>query len=134
MKRQRKGERGASSVEVAVILPVLLLATVGIIDFARIVSARNMLSNAAREATRYASVRSIESDDPVTSELVLDQVLQRIGPLDPELLTIHTTWSPQNAPGATVEVDLLYDFQPISPLMPFELLQLNAASQLMISY
>lgn len=134
MKRGRKGECGASSVEVAVILPVLLLATVGIIDFARIVSARNMLSNAAREATRYASVRSVESEDPVTVEMVAARVLERIGPLDPELLTINTTWSPQNAPGATVEVDLVYDFHPIAPLMPVDLLQLNSASQMIISY
>ena len=62
----KKRERGSSSAELAILLPLLLLTTVGIVDFGRIVSARNMLSNAARDATRYASVRSIDSEDPAT--------------------------------------------------------------------
>ena len=131
---QRRGERGSSSVEMALLLPVLLLVTVGIIDFSRIVSARNMLSNAAREATRYASVRSIDSEDPVTVDMVRNHVLNAIGPLDPQLLTINTSWTPTNAPGNAVRVNLVYDFVPIAPIMPIALLELNASSTMIISY
>jgi Flp pilus assembly protein TadG len=131
---QRRGERGSSSVEMALLLPILLLATVGIIEFSRIVSARNMLSNAAREATRYASVRSVDSEDPVTVDMVRNHVLNAIGPLDPQLLTINTTWTPTNAPGNAVQVNLVYDFAPIAPIMPIALLELNASSPMIISY
>jgi len=133
-RARSRGERGASTAELALAMPLLLLVTVGIIDFSRVVSARNMLSNAAREATRYASVRSIDSQDPVTLEMVAGEVMDRIGPLDPDLLTINTSWSPTNAPGGTVQVDLVYNFQPIAPIMPMELLQVTSSSSMIISY
>ena len=134
LHRTRRGERGASSAELAAMLPVLLLATIGLIDFGRIVSTRNMLSNAAREATRYASVRSIDSEDPVTTEMVREQVMSNLGLLDPEFVTITTTWLPTNAPGNSVQVNVDYDFVPIAPLMPMELLAVNASSTMIISY
>jgi len=66
--------------------------------------------------------------------MVRNHVLGSIGPLDPELLTINTTWTPTNAPGNAVQVDLVYDFAPIAPIMPIEMLALNASSTMIISY
>lgn len=50
------GERGASAVEFAAVLPLLLLLLFGTIEFSLIMYDRIQISNAARELARYASV------------------------------------------------------------------------------
>jgi Flp pilus assembly protein TadG len=50
-------ERGTALVEFAVVITILLTLMFGIIDFSRAMYAYHFVSNAAREATRYASVR-----------------------------------------------------------------------------
>ncbi len=48
----RDREGGAAAVELALVLPMLLLLVCGIIDFGRAYNARMTLSNAARESVR----------------------------------------------------------------------------------
>ena len=55
MKRARH-ERGQSLVEFALILPVMILLLVGTFDIGHVVWTNDALSNAAREAARYAIV------------------------------------------------------------------------------
>jgi Flp pilus assembly protein TadG len=52
----RRGQRGQSLVETALVLPILLIILLGIFDFGRAVFAYNAISNAAREAARVAIV------------------------------------------------------------------------------
>ena len=52
-----KSEEGSSLVEFALIFLVLMTMMLGIIDFCRAAYAYHFVSNAAREATRYAAVR-----------------------------------------------------------------------------
>lgn len=54
MRRRTQG--GQSLVEVAFVLPILVLILLGIFDFGRAVYAYNAVSNAAREAVRLAIV------------------------------------------------------------------------------
>ena len=54
--RGRRGERGQTLVEFALILPVFILMLVGIFDFGRAVYAYNTISNASREAVRLGIV------------------------------------------------------------------------------
>jgi len=56
MTRRRQRERGASAVEFALVLPVLLLVIGGIIDFGRMFYAQNVVGNAAREGARMISL------------------------------------------------------------------------------
>lgn len=49
-------DRGAVAVEMAIVLPVLVLLTFGIIDFSRIFNAEIELSQGAREGARIASL------------------------------------------------------------------------------
>jgi Flp pilus assembly protein TadG len=53
--RGMRGERGAVAVEFAIILPILLLLTFGIIDFGHAWYMRHMMSDASREGARYAT-------------------------------------------------------------------------------
>lgn len=45
-------ERGAAAVEFALVLPLLIVLVMGIIDFGRVYSAQQTLTNAAREGAR----------------------------------------------------------------------------------
>ena len=52
-----ESEQGSSLVEFALALTILLTLMFGIIDFSRAMYAYHFISNAAREASRYAGVR-----------------------------------------------------------------------------
>jgi len=56
-------ESGAAMVEFAIVLPLFLLITWGVIDFGRLFFTSNSLANAVREGGRYAAVLP----DPVAS-------------------------------------------------------------------
>jgi len=51
-RRRATGERGAAMVELAIVLPVLLLLVFGIIEFGRLYNAQVTLTHAAREGIR----------------------------------------------------------------------------------
>lgn len=53
---RRRDHRGQSLVEFALVLPVFLLILVAVFDLGHVVWANDTLSNAAREAARYAIV------------------------------------------------------------------------------
>lgn len=56
-----KSEKGAALVEMALILPILIVLLFGIIDFGRIFHAYLTLDHAGREAAREASVGNDET-------------------------------------------------------------------------
>jgi len=61
-RRRRLGDRGAAAVEMALVLPVLLLVVFGIIDFGRVLNAQVKVTEAAREGARAASVAGAGDD------------------------------------------------------------------------
>lgn len=48
-------ERGAALIEAALVVPLLLLLLFGLVEFGRYVGMTSTVTNASREATRYAS-------------------------------------------------------------------------------
>ena len=56
MSQRRPRERGAAAVEMALVLPLLILLVGGIIDFGRAFMTQVVVTNAAREGTRVAVV------------------------------------------------------------------------------
>jgi Flp pilus assembly protein TadG len=52
-----KTDRGAAAVELALVLPVLLLMLFGVIDFGRMLNTQLRLTEAAREGARAAALR-----------------------------------------------------------------------------
>jgi Flp pilus assembly protein TadG len=54
--RGRPGDRGATAVEFALLLPLLLLMVFGLIDFGRALNAQLTLTQAAREGARLAAL------------------------------------------------------------------------------
>ena len=60
-RRGRQRSRGQALVEMALVLPVLVLIMLGFVDVARMAFAYNNLENAARSGTRVAAVNQIET-------------------------------------------------------------------------
>ncbi|MFD0742698.1 TadE/TadG family type IV pilus assembly protein [Phytohabitans flavus] len=54
-RRRRPRDRGATAVEAALVLPLVLLIAFGIIDFGRMLNAQIRVTEAAREAARAVS-------------------------------------------------------------------------------
>ncbi|MHB0960815.1 MAG: TadE/TadG family type IV pilus assembly protein [Pirellulaceae bacterium] len=57
----RHHRRGVAAVELAIVLPILLLALVGIIEFGRAVMVQQIITNAAREGARRAIIPGAKS-------------------------------------------------------------------------
>lgn len=63
--RKPAGRKGQALVEFMLVLPILLLITMGIVEFGRLFAIYSMISSASREATRYgASVGDNGSGTP----------------------------------------------------------------------
>lgn len=64
MMRSRRGERGAAAVEMAIVLPLLILLLGGIVDFGRAFMREVILTNAAREGARVAQLTADPAQIP----------------------------------------------------------------------
>jgi len=84
--RQRRFSRGQALVEFALILPLFLMVLTGIIVLGVVVFYNQQLSNAAREAARFAAIASATAQCPVVGNL--DPVGPNLTSTDP--LTGHT--------------------------------------------
>lgn len=115
-------------------------------DFSRALYAYHFLSNSAREATRYAIVRGSActefpptvTDCPATASEIQTYVQQNLaapsaGLINPNAVTATTTWTPNNAPGSTVQVQLKYAFQFILPFLPSSGITMQSTSQMVIA-
>lgn len=60
--KQKRNERGAVAVEMAIVLPLLLLILIGTMEFGRVFNVQNSLTQAAREGARYAAIHHNDSD------------------------------------------------------------------------
>lgn len=58
----RQGQQGQSLVEIAIVLPILLLLFMGIFDFGRAIFAYNSVAEAARNGSRVAIVNQTPGD------------------------------------------------------------------------
>lgn len=65
IQQSRQHANGQGLVEFALLLPVLMLVTMGIFDFGRVMIAYSTMSNSVREAARYAEL--YDADNPEDS-------------------------------------------------------------------
>lgn len=107
MIRRRK-ERGATIVEFALGFLFFLVLLVGLMELSRAVWAYNTMAHATRQAARWAIAHG--SVNPATQDQIRGIVVGNSIGLDPNRLTVTTTWTPSNQRGAEVRVKSQYNF------------------------
>ena len=143
--RSAQHERGSTLAEFAVVLTASMILIVGIIDFGRALYTYHLVSNAARIATRYASVRGTSCSSagcPATSASIQTYVRGLAPELNQGQITVTTTWSsssacagsPYQSAGCYVSVQVSYPYQfAAAALMPSFTMTMRSTSKLIIS-
>lgn len=134
VRSSRKNDKGASLIEFGLVVLVFYTFVFGIMDLGRALYTYHFVNHAAREATRYAIVHGSVSGDPATAADIA-QYVRNIIPegIDPKAVTVSTTWSPNNAPGSTVRIQVQDDFHFIMPLLLTRHIDMSSVSGMVIS-
>lgn len=106
-----KGKKGQALVEMALILPLLLLLFMGIFEFGRIFGAQLLISNLAREGARYGVVGHNDIE-------INNIILERHAWLDQNL--INVTIVPvfeERVRGSSLEVEIDYPLILMTPII-----------------
>jgi Flp pilus assembly protein TadG len=117
--RRRRTDRGAATVELALLLPLLLVLVFGIIDFGRVFNAQVTLSQAAREGARLAAL--CNSSTPTTCGSVATRTTAAAPNLSGVSVTTTTTCpvGSTSATDAVVTVSWTITFStPLAGLVP----------------
>jgi len=147
------GEQGSAIVEMAVVSSLLFAVLFGIIELSLAMYTYNYVSDAAREATRYAIVRGSSctqlTNCGVTSAQIQSYV-QGLGypGMNSANTTATATWyspssappitwtacgTPCNAAGDAVQVKVTYSFPLSVPFVPKSTLSLHSTSLMVIA-
>lgn len=145
--------RGTTLLEFAFLIPILFALVFGIIDFGRALYTYHFVSETAREATRWASVRgsacagltNCQAQASDVSAYVASIVPMGIDP-SPSKLSVITDWPPppnnlticqtnptHNGPGCAVRVQVNYQFKFILPFLPTSGYRMTSTSEMIIS-
>jgi Flp pilus assembly protein TadG len=142
-------EVGAGLVEYALIFMLFLTLLLGSADFGRALYAYHFVSNAAREATRWAAVNgstcSIDGSCSFPNGAQAGDVQSFVTKhvplgINSSELTVTPTWpstagtcaTTDNAPGCTVDVQVQYAFSFTFPFVYSKTLTLTSESQTVI--
>ncbi|HZJ77287.1 MAG TPA: TadE family protein [Clostridia bacterium] len=110
-----KKEKGQSAVELALVLPILLIIVCGIMDFGWLFYNQLYLNNACREGARYAAVRTVVDDSQTIIESKIEGSLP--GSLLDEL-DIDIIYSNPNKPlEGDVTIVLNSEMKILTPVM-----------------
>jgi Flp pilus assembly protein TadG len=109
MKKQMRDERGATAVEFAFILPLLIVLVLGIAEFGRAFQVSGTLSAAAREGVRVMALQN----DPAAARAAVRNAATS---LDPALTDAQIVITPATCPqtGGSTSVRLTINYP-----MPF---------------
>lgn len=111
LRRIWKKKQGQALVEMALILPILLMLMFGCIEFGRIFGAYLLVNNLARDGVRYGVVGHTDSE-------IADVVLNNRLWLDPAHLTINISPSYESRnKGEALEVIVDYRVDLVAPFI-----------------
>lgn len=111
MKRFKlKNKKGQSLVEMALVLPVLLLILTGILDFGFLFNNYLIVSNASREGARSAAVGSTDTE-------IKNKVNTVAGTLDSSRLTVTISPDQRRTRGDSVTITVAYKYKLITPII-----------------
>lgn len=128
-------EHGVAAVEMALVLPILVMVVFAIINFAAVLYDYIVITNAAREGARWASINTytafscssstVGTNDPceVANSYAADRLLN-FGPASQPL----TTASGSGSAGSLVTVTVTYSFKGVGWFLSDDFDDLSATS------
>jgi Flp pilus assembly protein TadG len=152
-KSATRGElRGNALTEFALVIPFLLAVMFGVIEFGRALYTYHFVSDVAREASRWASVRKtckpvLLQPCPASPADVADYVVSIAPPgidTSPQKLVVSPAWVaapgigsaclllPNNPGCQAVQVTVTYQFKFILPFMPTSTYPMKSTSEMVI--
>jgi Flp pilus assembly protein TadG len=161
--RRLTGEDGNGLVEYALVLMFLMSMLLGIVDFGRALYSYHFLSNAARDATRWAAVNGATcgvstpsnpagdsscngvggmNNGPASASDIQNYVTKITPPgVDSTKVTTTASWpgigtlcNVANNPGCPVQVQVSYSFTFIVPFIRTSPLTLSSSSEMIIAH
>ena len=129
-----RDQRGSPAVEFALVAPILILLTVGILDIGRVMMTATTLESVARDAARYAGLHGSDSTTPATQSSVQSYAEGQAVGIDSTTLNVAVTWEGgSNSSGSSVTVALTYDFDLlVGQFLGFDAITLDSASSMTI--
>ena len=124
MKRFRS-ERGAALLETAITLPLVLLVTIGAIEFGRAYQTWQVITNAAREGARIAVLPGV-TDDAVNSRVVAYLSSGQLSAADDATVTVTRNNPLAIGTGAATASRVVVNY-------PFTFMMLQPVAQLVVS-
>ena len=121
LPRRLRSERGAELIELALVLPILLLVFAGIVDFGLVMQRMLTLNNAAREGARIAVLPGYTQTD--VQNRVTQYVQEGTGDntLSPATVVTPVSIDPPGAtpafPAAQVTVTMPYTYLFVGPVL-----------------
>jgi Flp pilus assembly protein TadG len=114
---RRRNQRGSTLIESALALWVFAVLLAGITELGLTGLVFNSVEYAAQRAARYASVNGSSSGHAASAATIQSLAQQYATPLNASGLVVSVTWTPNNSPGSTVQVQVSYAITPsILPL------------------
>ena len=144
---RRGGEKGQSLVEFAMVIAIFFVIVFGVFDFGIAAYTYHYVSNATREAARWAIVHGQDSSSPATATDVENFVkgAGRLPPgINPTKLTVTAEWPGDAANvscpagskkhGCPVRVTVQYNYDFLMPFITSPALQIQSSSQMIIAH
>lgn len=149
-----RSERGAALVEFALSTTLLLTVIFGVIGISTALYSYHFISEAAREASRYAMVRgssctkygNLTSNCPATTSAQIQSYVRTLNypGINVNNLTVTAVWpttgaactpsvTPCNNPGNLVQVTVSYQYPLKIPFVPAQTLTMTSRSQMVIA-
>ena len=131
--RLLRDQAGASAIEFALVVPILIALLIGICDFGRYAFTNASLHHASRQAVRMAIVRSSVSGNEADVATVKTYALGRaIGINTAACASPAVQYSAGNVPGSVITVAMTCPFRTLIPGLSFTL-QVTQRSSMTIS-
>ncbi len=105
-----------------------------IMNFAMALYCYDFVGYSAQQAARYAIVHGATATQTVSASDVKTYVKGLVaGVMDTTLVTVNTTWSPNNNPGSVVTITVGYTFKPLTNLVSNVNITLSQTAAMVIS-
>ena len=128
LSRFVRNEHGVAMVEMALVLPIIIMLFLGMVDFGRALFLYNNLANAAREGARYGAARVNPAPTPAEVQAYANTRIREFtcnaSAPNAAVATVTTTGSD---PKITVAITG-YPFNPITPLPMLSNIRLSVSA------